>query len=371
VNFARALKQSKDAPAARKASARNLRIAGEDDAFEQQANRAAEDVLAGGKPGAAWSLFKLQPGVRLQRKCSCGGSGECEECKKEKLQRKAAGPAGTDAVAPPIVHEELQSPGHPLDAGTRSFMEARFGHDFGRVRVHTSAGAAASARAVNALAYTVGNDVVFGQGQYAPQSSAGRSLIAHELTHTLQQAEAPKAVPARLPIGPVRDDREWEAEQNALGLAPHIPVPRPAPVLSVPVLRRLPAACSVEVCFLSIEKYKLGRAGFRHSVINFDDGGGVKHVEVDPDFHQPKGFLHSHVVSGAGRKGSDECQTLPATCADAAKILPAANEYESRDAIYDPFTKIGPNSNSFAEWTLAKAGFTTSVWRIGLGLFHE
>ncbi len=89
---------------------------------------------------------------------------------------------------PPIVDGVLRSPGQPLDPSTRSFMEPRFGHDFNRVRVHTNSRAARSARAVNALAYTVGNHVVFGAGGYAPQSGEGRELLAHELAHVLQQS---------------------------------------------------------------------------------------------------------------------------------------------------------------------------------------
>lgn len=88
---------------------------------------------------------------------------------------------------PPIVHEVLRSSGQPLDASTRAFMEPRFGHDFSRVRVHTDARAAESAREVNALAYTVGRDVVFGKGQYALATGAGKQLLAHELVHTIQQ----------------------------------------------------------------------------------------------------------------------------------------------------------------------------------------
>jgi outer membrane protein OmpA-like peptidoglycan-associated protein len=82
----------------------------------------------------------------------------------------------------------LRSPGQPLDAATRAVLEPRFGHDFSRIRIHTDAQAADSARAVNALAYTVGEDVVFGRGQYRPESSDGQRLIAHELAHTIQQA---------------------------------------------------------------------------------------------------------------------------------------------------------------------------------------
>jgi hypothetical protein len=88
------------------------------------------------------------------------------------------------------VHEALRSPGQPLDAETRAFMEPRFGHDFSRVRVHTDSVAAASARAVNALAYTVERDIVFAQRQYEPTTTLGQRLIAHELTHVVQQGQA-------------------------------------------------------------------------------------------------------------------------------------------------------------------------------------
>jgi hypothetical protein len=102
------------------------------------------------------------------------------------LQRKAA-PTGYLFAVPPIVHEVLNSSGQPLNSETRVLMEPKFAHDFSSVRVHTDAKAAESARAVNALAYTIGRDVVFGAGQYAPATREGRKLIAHELTHVEQQ----------------------------------------------------------------------------------------------------------------------------------------------------------------------------------------
>src|SRR5437870_5484816 len=83
--------------------------------------------------------------------------------------------------APTVVHEVLRAPGQPLDAPTRGLMESRLGHDFARVRIHTDARAAESARAVNALAYTVGLDIVFDDAQYAPHSRQGQNLLAHEL----------------------------------------------------------------------------------------------------------------------------------------------------------------------------------------------
>src|SRR5262249_8871593 len=79
------------------------------------------------------------------------------------------------------------SQGHPLDSSTRVFFEHRFGHDLSLVRVHTDARAAESARMVDALAYTVGHNIVFGGGQYAPETPMGQRLVAHELTHVIQQ----------------------------------------------------------------------------------------------------------------------------------------------------------------------------------------
>jgi hypothetical protein len=105
------------------------------------------------------------------------------------LQRSATSAEDVDEV-PPIVYDVLRSPGRPLDTGVRTFMESRFGADFSGVRIHTDARAAESAAAVNANAYTVGQHVAFGEGRYAPGSGTGRSLLAHELTHVLQQPKA-------------------------------------------------------------------------------------------------------------------------------------------------------------------------------------
>jgi hypothetical protein len=182
-------------------------------------------------------------GFVLQRKCACGGSSsfsvECEECKRNKLlgkplqrklainepgdeyereadrvaeqvmrmpdperrpgvaespraplvQRRVKGGGATGlGTAPQIVHNVLSSPGQPLDAATRSFFEPRFGHDFSQVRVHSDIKAAKSARAVNAQAYTVGNHVVFGGSVTQPRRNSG--LLAHELTHVVQQGSA-------------------------------------------------------------------------------------------------------------------------------------------------------------------------------------
>jgi hypothetical protein len=146
----------------------------------------------------------------LLRRCACGGTrdagGECSACRARRLQRMGAGAA--PGIAPPVVHDVLRSPGTPLAAPVRSEMEQRLGHDFSRVRVHTDAQAAASARAVDAHAYAVGPHIAFGAGTYAPATSAGKQLLAHELTHTVQQADVTAAPGSPLPIGAANDPAE-------------------------------------------------------------------------------------------------------------------------------------------------------------------
>jgi len=111
---------------------------------------------------------------------------------------------------PPIVREVLNSPGVPLTAEARAAMEARFGEDFSTVRIHADARSADSARAVNARAYSVGRDVVFGSAQYAPSTTAGQDLLAHELTHVVQQNFG-KAGSQRVGISESSDVQEQEA----------------------------------------------------------------------------------------------------------------------------------------------------------------
>lgn len=181
-------------------------------------------------------------GFVLQRKCACGGSagltGECATCRTNKLLGKPlqaklrvsapsdeyeqeadrmaeevmrmpdglADPGGSPtstvplvqgrvngvgatgfSTAPQIVHDVLNSPGQPLDAATRTFFEPRFGHDLAHVRVHNDGRAQLAAESVHARAFTVGPHIVFGAGEYVPKSIASRQLLAHEVTHAIQQ----------------------------------------------------------------------------------------------------------------------------------------------------------------------------------------
>lgn len=171
---------------------RKLTINQPGDAFEQEADRVAEKVMRMPDPAATRETIATSGAVGRLQRCSCGksaGAGtQCEECQSKVMQLKRS-PASSpgDITAPPIVHDVLNSPGRPLDAAIRNFMEPRFGADFSHVRVHTGDKAAESARAVNALAYTVGNHVVFASEQHASQNQ----LLAHELTHVVQQSEPP------------------------------------------------------------------------------------------------------------------------------------------------------------------------------------
>ena len=152
-----------------------LSIGVPDDPLEKEADDMADKVMRMPNPESiSFSTFKNV----VSRKCS-----ECE--KEEELQRKESN--GETVSAPSIVHDVLSSSGRSLDADTRSFMEPRFNYDFSNVKIHDNDVAAKSASLINALAYTSGNNVVFNSGQYNTNSDSGKRLLAHELTHVVQQ----------------------------------------------------------------------------------------------------------------------------------------------------------------------------------------
>lgn len=166
-----------------------LKVSKPGDEYEREADRVADQVMRM-PDGASRKDVSVSPkarGPEARRKCD-----ECEEEEgKGLLQKSAASDSRTDADGsseiPPVVGEVLNSPGEPLDAATRAFMEPRLGADFGNVRVHSDSAAAESARALNAHAYTVGEQIVFDRGRYAPGTDEGKRLLAHELTHVVQQ----------------------------------------------------------------------------------------------------------------------------------------------------------------------------------------
>ncbi len=114
------------------------------------------------------------------------------------------------------VHDVPRSTGQALDPATRAHFEPRFGHDFSRVRVHTGPAAARSAQDLEASAYTVGPNIVFGAGQFLPQTAAGRRLLSHELTHVVQQARSPARATRGLSAPGDWYERQAEAAADAL-----------------------------------------------------------------------------------------------------------------------------------------------------------
>ncbi|HEY4114162.1 MAG TPA: DUF4157 domain-containing protein [Rhizomicrobium sp.] len=214
-------------------------------------------------------------GRLLQRQCDCGmhthGQAQCAACDDKVKTVRRAGSGGAPSTVPGIVHDVLRSPGRPLDTQALSFMEPRFGaeftqvapstaqpmrmpleigaendplegeadtvagrvvsalpgnrrYDFSGVRIHTDTAAARSARAINAEAYTIGREIVFGEGRYAPHRAEGRRLLAHELTHVLQQTggtsdlrRSPMRIQRQTPPGPHPEQQPQQQPQQPRG----------------------------------------------------------------------------------------------------------------------------------------------------------
>ena len=141
----------------------NLRVGQPNDAYEQEADRVAAQVMNASARGA---VHTAPPGIQ---------------------RFSLAASAGQGLSAPASVGQTVARSGAPLTSSVRQHMEQRFAHDFSRVRVHVGDSADQSARELNATAYTVGNDIVFGSGRFAPETRDGQRLLAHELTHVVQQ----------------------------------------------------------------------------------------------------------------------------------------------------------------------------------------
>lgn len=199
-----------------------LTISAPHDPHEQEADQVAEQVMRTSGPIA----LSTGETPNLQRKCAaCSGSSGACSCPEEdalKLDQQIATPQITQLQRKPAIEEEdeevklqtkresgetpaasstaqthaeaVQGGGTPLPGSLRSFFEPRVGRDLSGVHVHTDTRAASAARSVNALAYTVGNDLVFAAGQYAPETTHGQKLIAHELAHVVQQRGGEKRI---------------------------------------------------------------------------------------------------------------------------------------------------------------------------------
>jgi hypothetical protein len=182
------------------------------DKFEQEADTMAERVLKMDTRSVASSQTINAVTPVVQRKCS-----HCEEEEKKKqLQRKESNanhPQVNDHMTGYL--NGLHNSGAPLPQQARNYFEPRFGYDFSKVRIHTDTAATQSARSINALAYTTSNNIVFNSGQYEPQTTAGKKLLGHELTHVIQQRQG-KTI-QRAPAPP-KVANWWD--DKSIGMAP-------------------------------------------------------------------------------------------------------------------------------------------------------
>ncbi|MCY7272245.1 MAG: DUF4157 domain-containing protein [Phormidesmis sp. CAN_BIN44] len=154
-----------------------LHISEPGDAYEQEADRVADQVMRMPEP-----IIQRQEDLEKEGK---------ENVIRSKGVSYPEMPTRSQSSEPvPSIHEALRFSGSPLDSQAREFMESRFGYDFSQVRVYTDERASSSARALGAQAYTLGKNVVFGAGRYQPETQEGKKLLAHELAHTIQQSNA-------------------------------------------------------------------------------------------------------------------------------------------------------------------------------------
>lgn len=158
-----------------------LEISKPEDIYEQEANRIAEHILRMPDP-AIGNSFLIN---NRQASCIFNNSNHRNDLAQQKLEKLSK---KTGKEVPSQISEVLSSPGQAIHPATRNFMESRFQKDFSTVRVHVDEKAVESTRALQARAYTIGQDIVFGLNQYSPQTESGQLLLAHELTHVLQQS---------------------------------------------------------------------------------------------------------------------------------------------------------------------------------------
>lgn len=306
-----------------------LAIGAVNDPLEQEADRVTDQVMA----------KRAHPGIsntppRIQR-----FSGQSNDEQME--------------MVPPIVEQTLASSGRPLEPALRQDMEQRFGQDFSRVRIHTDDRAAYSAGTIDALAYTIGPHMVFGSGQYEPETNKGQRLLAHELTHVVQQGET-----AALHQDILRSERNDQYEQGTqrvatqLGRGTQVQV---SSMISPHLIQR------TKVCSKRLNAPVLGWF-FNHAYI--DDTGR--------DDCLGSGLVGNYaiqtLVSGNFRRG---CAAKTSTSSDPGQYTPNVKRCDPKPGITDVSTCMahtynsyadpsvyanprGPNSNTFAA-TLAKA----------------
>jgi hypothetical protein len=328
-----------------------LKVSSPGDVYEQEADRIADQVMH-------------MPDPQFQRTCACGAV--CPRCRMGQVghqdsQAKQGEPEqAAKALVPPVVNGGLRSSGRPIDSATREFMESRFGHDFSRVRVHTDRKATGSAEAMNAMAYTMGQDVVFGDGKYAPATGQGRRLIAHELAHVVQasrngaqaihrMATDEQGAEAAL-VGPVMPETTEPAPTELEGppesATPQSSGPGPSGGKPDPSL----PDCTAVMGGRQVDYWAAKIVRAQHTFMNFKlDSSNYWLVEAGPLPSDPKKsgawakFGDWDTRGERARKtfGKEDCTAMK-DC-----LLDTTTKYHAAGVTYNPTS--GPNSNSFME----------------------
>jgi outer membrane protein OmpA-like peptidoglycan-associated protein len=235
---------------------RKLTINQPGDAFEQEADRVADKVMRMPDPQNAGKseISRVTGSTGVQRACpeceeelhrsSASIQRLCSHCREQGNAdhdedgnihaREVPGKTPEIAESTSAQIEAMRGRGDPLPDRVRSFFEPRLGHDFSGVRIHADQQAAESAHQVQALAYTVGRDIVFGAGQFQPESNSGRRLIAHELAHVVQQNGVPNKQNAQTKSTPLSLQRMGDVSHVPAGFACLIPdTPTPTSITDV------------------------------------------------------------------------------------------------------------------------------------------
>ena len=387
------------------------------DPLEREADRVANDVMNDRRA----RVHGATSAAPVQRTCAaCSGAEEtCSTCGGMTVRRTAmTGRSHSDIDAGLYVGRALASGGQPLPARTRSFMEPRFAHDFSAVRVHAGPAAAASAAALGARAFAVGRDVVFGAGAYAPDTPAGQRLIAHELTHVIQQGasrspsgrassdqaaetlvvqrqttdegDLDAGVPA--PAAPVTDAgvpgvngaSQREAQDACVGRLGGCPEMRSGGTPTAEEIHQYNEQCRRETGYVGDDVQPTCRPapdpgpqpvcravmGGRiidhwtgtilrqeHTYVNFEMGGSRWLFEGGPDPASPS-TTGAWVKPGQWESRGNRITTLYYTTTDCERardsLVDTTNTYHALRLPYDAVN--GPNSNSFCEQLTFKTG---------------
>jgi peptidoglycan/xylan/chitin deacetylase (PgdA/CDA1 family) len=347
---------------AAKISSSALRIGEPDNAFERQADRAADAVMAGHK-APQWSLSRMNIDAPLQRQS----------------------PGGQIGAAPPIVHEVLRTPGQRLDDGSRAFFEQRFQHDFSKVRIHAGDKASASAKSVQARAYTVGHHIVFGSHGHAQDSNAARHLLAHELAHVVQQGDARSGSLLQRQT----DDKSDAGRTAPAGPATSTPAGSATPIPAGPATPT-PAGPATHTFALTFDDgphaAPLGKGTNRTEKVldalqskQVKAGFFIQTAALDPQGHAMRGStpvgralvarMHSdgHVVGvHTGGKKDHELHTTAQKAGRLESELRSAESYIKTETGVDPTYVRPPTGKSNADVlkTYATVGLTNLLWDI-------